>query len=104
MIIILTYPIVITCKRPGHVLEILRGIMEAVWGVGATGPETVTGIGAPLCRDRQRAPGATSSGPFCADSSGQHRCRIGLEAEAALSHGPRAAYQPSYAQPHLRVY
>ena len=77
MIIILTYPIVITCKRPGHVLEILRGIMEAVWGVGATGPETVTGIGAPLCRDRQRAAGATSSRPFCADSSGQHRCRIG---------------------------
>src|SRR3954463_1041727 len=53
MIIILTYPIVITCKRPGHVLEILGGIMEAIWGVGATGPEMVTGIGAPLCRDRQ---------------------------------------------------
>jgi hypothetical protein len=30
--------------------------------------------------------GATSSDPFCTDSSGQHRCHIGLEAEAALSH------------------
>jgi hypothetical protein len=85
MIIILTYPIVITCKRPGHVLEILRGIMEVIWGVGATGLEMVH-------RDRRAAmPRSTTCyparpAPFCADSSGQHCYRIGLEAEAALSH------------------
>src|SRR4051812_11511580 len=65
MIIILPYPIVITCKSPGHVLEILRGVMEPHLGRGRFG--TRDGH-----RDRRAAMaeidnvlrGATSSGPF----------------------------------------